>query len=233
MNTSSHQHSSNPAFTQVTLPANRNNVSREPAEASARTGPRLSSGLKFILTWTVGVLGVAAAIIFGIWAPLSYDATVQSNRESDQAQSSMLSAVSVANIQAASQQASQIYAMENLYSQATALLNVESSAVDMIGSLDAHATALLNIQSSAADAFQNLNSAVETLNRRISAMGELQLVDFCLTQLVILLLPLSGASDTYNLFIRGAVLAQNISQRYHLEAWCLTSRQPQPLHPHL
>jgi hypothetical protein len=91
----------------------------------------------------------------------------------------MFSAVSDANVQATSQQGYQISAMENLFAQGTALINAESSAVDVVKSLNIHAASLLDIEGRALEAIQNLNSAVEVLNRRMLAIGELQLVDFC------------------------------------------------------
>lgn len=50
--------------------------------------------INFIIQWTCGILAVAAAIVFGIWAPLSYEATASANRSNDVAQSSMVDALS-------------------------------------------------------------------------------------------------------------------------------------------
>jgi hypothetical protein len=44
------------------------------------------------LEWTVKVLGFAAAIIFGAWAPLSYKATLDGNSGNDAAQSQVSAA---------------------------------------------------------------------------------------------------------------------------------------------
>ena len=51
----------------------------------------------FTVNWICVVLGVAAAIVFGIWAPLSYEAAASGNRDSSAVQSSMISALSAAN----------------------------------------------------------------------------------------------------------------------------------------
>lgn len=51
----------------------------------------------FATTWITGVLAAAASILFGVWAPLSYKAAADGNRDNDAMLSSMLSSVSVAN----------------------------------------------------------------------------------------------------------------------------------------
>jgi hypothetical protein len=63
---------------------------------------KISEGLKFFLTWGMGVIGVAAAIVFGIWAPLSYKVTVEANQNGDNGQNSMMRAMSDAQAQATS-----------------------------------------------------------------------------------------------------------------------------------
>ena len=52
------------------------------------------SGFVFAVTWITGVLAVAAAIVFGIWAPLSYKATADGNRDNNAAQSSLMDSMS-------------------------------------------------------------------------------------------------------------------------------------------
>ena len=44
----------------------------------------------FAIKWTCGILTVAASIVFGIWAPLSYEATISDN-DTDDAIASVLS----------------------------------------------------------------------------------------------------------------------------------------------
>ena len=51
----------------------------------------------FATTWVAGVLAAAASILFGVWAPLSYKAAADGNRDNNAMLSSMLSSVSVAN----------------------------------------------------------------------------------------------------------------------------------------
>lgn len=40
--------------------------------------------INFMFKWTVGILTVAASIVFGIWAPLSYHATISGNNDNNQ-----------------------------------------------------------------------------------------------------------------------------------------------------
>ena len=51
----------------------------------------------FTTTWVAGVLAAAASIVFGIWAPLSYKATADGNRDNNAVQSTMMASLSVAN----------------------------------------------------------------------------------------------------------------------------------------
>jgi hypothetical protein len=109
-----------------------------PSSPSTSTTPNRVDTLLFWLDWAIKVLGIAAAVIFGIWAPLSYQATDNANTSGDAAQNSMISAAFAANSQASS---------------------------------------ALSIQSSAA-AKQSV--ALDALNSRIGAIGQLWLLDFCL-----------------------------------------------------
>jgi hypothetical protein len=101
---------------------------------------RLSNGLKFFLSWGIGVFGVAAAIVFGIWAPISYKATIQGNRNSDSAQSSMISAFSQAN------------------AYATALNDVQYSAA-------AQASSMLEVQSAMDDTLSAMNRRLKAMGQ--------------------------------------------------------------------
>ena len=58
---------------------------------------RRDNGYLFATTWITGVLAAAASILFGVWAPLSYKAAADGNRDNNAMLSSMLSSVSVAN----------------------------------------------------------------------------------------------------------------------------------------
>ncbi|KAH8766534.1 hypothetical protein BGZ57DRAFT_900702 [Hyaloscypha finlandica] len=110
-------------------------ISSQPASSRASNAtPKWVDTLLFWVDWGIKVLGVAAAVIFGIWAPLSYQAA----NNGDAATSSMISAAFAANSQASS---------------------------------------ALSIQSTAA-AKQSV--ALDALNSRIGAIGQLWLLDFCL-----------------------------------------------------
>lgn len=63
------------------------------------TSPHRRRNKAFLLatTWIAGVLSAAASILFGVWAPLSYKAAANGNRDNNTIQSSMLSSLSVAN----------------------------------------------------------------------------------------------------------------------------------------
>src|SRR6266536_5198059 len=58
--------------------------------------------LLFVLRWTCLVLTVAASIVFGIWAPVAYQATVDANNDGNAAQSSVIQVASAANAMASS-----------------------------------------------------------------------------------------------------------------------------------
>jgi hypothetical protein len=113
-------------------------TSQSPSSPSSYTTPKWVDTLLFGLDWGIKVLGVAAAVVFGIWAPLSYQAANNANTSGDAAQNSILSAAFTANTQASS---------------------------------------ALSIQISAA-AEQSL--ALDAMNSRIGAIGQLWLLDFCL-----------------------------------------------------
>lgn len=53
----------------------------------------LSERNDLYLEWVIKILGVAAAVTFGIWAPISYKITADGNSGNDRAQSSLLSQI--------------------------------------------------------------------------------------------------------------------------------------------
>ncbi|KAI9732208.1 MAG: hypothetical protein M1834_004305 [Cirrosporium novae-zelandiae] len=119
---------------------NRNSQSINPSQhhINAQTKKsaksfELDKSIQFILNFILAVLGVAAAVVFGIWAPLSYKATADGNRGNDEAQQALLDAVASVN-------------------------DVASSAA--------------SVQS----------SRLNDLQGRLQAIGELAMVDFCVTQ---------------------------------------------------
>jgi hypothetical protein len=69
-----------------------NSASSKHSQKDLKNNPIL-----FTINWICVVLGVAAAIVFGIWAPLSYKVTASGNRDSSAVQSSMIGALSAAN----------------------------------------------------------------------------------------------------------------------------------------
>lgn len=109
--------------------------------------------INFIIQWTCGILAVAAAIVFGIWAPLSYEATASANRSNDAAQSSMVDAL--------------------------------SRGRDMAMAANSIAMTATSIAKSAATA---QSSALLEMQNRMALMGQLAVIDFCITQSVWFLL---------------------------------------------
>jgi hypothetical protein len=127
--------------------------SQTPVSASSRTTTKPADTLFFWLDWSIKVLAVAAAVVFGIWAPLSYQATNNASASGDAAQSSILSAA-----QAAMSQASSAALTAN--SQASRVLSAQNwAAVEQSIALDA-------------------------MNSRIGAIGQLWLYEFCLVYTV-------------------------------------------------
>lgn len=105
---------------------------------SSPTAPTWVDTLLFWIDWGIKVLGVAAAVVFGIWAPLSYEAANNASASGDSVQSSILSIASVAN------------------SQASNAFSVQSSVA------------------------ARQSAALGNIERRIDAIGQLLLLEFCL-----------------------------------------------------
>ena len=82
---------------------------------------------ELILEWGIKILGLAAAVVFGVWAPISYQATADGNNSSDAAQSSMMSVAMSASYQANT-------AMSSLNSIAAAASSQASIALDALNS---------------------------------------------------------------------------------------------------
>lgn len=97
--------------------------------------------IDFTIKWTVGILTVAATIVFGIWAPLSYEATKSGNASNDQMAD----------------------ALHDIGTMASIANDVASSALE---------TAIAQ------------RSALNEMQTRVALVGQLALVDFCLTQSV-------------------------------------------------
>src|SRR6187549_3486716 len=60
-----------------------------PSEPDSLLDPKT----EFFLDWALKVLGVASAILFGIWAPISYQATKSGNSDNDASQSELSSSL--------------------------------------------------------------------------------------------------------------------------------------------
>ncbi|PGH05355.1 hypothetical protein AJ79_06824 [Helicocarpus griseus UAMH5409] len=58
---------------------------------------RPTTGLMFMLRWACAILTVAATILFGAWAPLSYEATKEANRNNNKAQEALVESAQSAN----------------------------------------------------------------------------------------------------------------------------------------
>jgi hypothetical protein len=68
--------------------------SSPPSEKDSKSSQKahlLSQRNDFLLDWTLKILGVASAILFGIWAPISFKLTADGNAGNDAAQTSLMS----------------------------------------------------------------------------------------------------------------------------------------------
>lgn len=75
-------------------------ASNQPSEAES---PHLLSQRNdFLLDWSLKIIGLAAAIVFGIWAPISYSLTAQGNRQNDASQADLQSQLEDVSEQASS-----------------------------------------------------------------------------------------------------------------------------------
>ena len=82
-----------PSFPMETPTAGSSNASN-PLLLSPRTD--------FVLDWVLKVFGVGAAVLFGIWAPISYKATTDGNNGNDASQGQILEQISALSNQASS-----------------------------------------------------------------------------------------------------------------------------------
>ncbi|OJD15956.1 hypothetical protein AJ78_03825 [Emergomyces pasteurianus Ep9510] len=84
-----------------------------------------TSGLIFMLRWGCAILTVAATILFGVWAPLSYQATKEANRESDETQRALMRSAKSANAIASSALYAASQQLEIATAQASVLSNLQ------------------------------------------------------------------------------------------------------------
>ncbi|KAF1951751.1 hypothetical protein CC80DRAFT_495898 [Byssothecium circinans] len=74
-------------------PAQPNPPSSPTTKLSNINQPLISPRTEFLLDWTLKVLSVAAAILFGIWAPISYKATEDANDDNNASQGTIFEAL--------------------------------------------------------------------------------------------------------------------------------------------
>ncbi|RDW56566.1 hypothetical protein BP6252_14094 [Coleophoma cylindrospora] len=81
-----------------------------------RNDGQLGERIREFCNWAFNIAVLAAAIVFGIWAPLSYNVTLVGNNGNDESSKSMLSAMQAASAQAsvvASKQSTMLNAMDD------------------------------------------------------------------------------------------------------------------------
>lgn len=92
--------------------------------------PHLISHQKdFFLDWTLKILGVACAILFGIWAPISFKLTSDGNKENDASQKAVFSQLGDIRLQAAT-------AAQVQHAAASAIASVQFAAVSAMAGVE-------------------------------------------------------------------------------------------------
>lgn len=92
---------------------------------------RPTSGLIFLLRWGCAILTAAATILFGVWAPLSYQATKEANKDNDEIQRALMRSAKSANEIASSA----LYAASQQLDIATAQASVISNLQDQLAAM--------------------------------------------------------------------------------------------------
>ena len=83
--------SSPPLPTQTIVPPPQpTSVTSSEQDTKPDPSPFLGPRTEFLLDWTLKVLGVASAILFVIWAPMSYKATADGNNENNASQDQLM-----------------------------------------------------------------------------------------------------------------------------------------------
>jgi hypothetical protein len=75
--------SSNPrpmARPPINLPNPNIGIGARNSDASFPPSGRVTTKIEFVLDWTIKIFGISAAVVFGVWAPLSYKATTDGNK---------------------------------------------------------------------------------------------------------------------------------------------------------
>lgn len=98
-----------PVLASANLPRQKS-VEQTHIDKEEESGKRVEKFFK----WAFNVAVLAAAIVFGIWAPLSYNVTLDGNSSNDASSSSMLSAVLEASYQAAAAASTQSAILDDM-----------------------------------------------------------------------------------------------------------------------
>lgn len=88
-------------------------------------------GLTFILHWGCAVLTVAATVLFGIWAPLSYQETKEANKGNDEMQRALILSAESANEIATSALLAASRQLQFATAQASAISNLQEQLAAM------------------------------------------------------------------------------------------------------
>lgn len=109
-------------------PAGQTDDSLSTSEMLPPSKPQfLEPRTEFLLDWTIKVLGVASAILFGIWAPISYKATSDGNADNNESQDNLVSK------------------LNDMSAQATSAADLQSSAASGISVLQARMSKLATL----------------------------------------------------------------------------------------
>ncbi|PSN68555.1 hypothetical protein BS50DRAFT_674943 [Corynespora cassiicola Philippines] len=100
------------------LPQPQLNLAYHPSLLSPRT--------EFLLDWSLKILGVLAAVLFGIWAPISYNATAEGNDKNDAAQTELVEKLDAMSSQASLAANAQSAVLEEQASLASEMASVKS-----------------------------------------------------------------------------------------------------------
>ncbi|ODH42862.1 hypothetical protein ACO22_01133 [Paracoccidioides brasiliensis] len=92
---------------------------------------RPANGLVFLLHWGCVILTVAATVLFGVWAPLSYEATKEANKDNDQTLRALVRSAQSANEMATSALSSASRHLAMATAQASAISNLQSQLAAM------------------------------------------------------------------------------------------------------
>lgn len=112
------------ATTRKPIPASGNTPgaqSRPPQKTNKHQDSLREGKWGKFFTWALNVAALAAAIVFGIWAPLSYNVTLDGNRSNDASTSSMINAVLAVSSQASVAATTQSAMLDNLSGQLGAI----------------------------------------------------------------------------------------------------------------